>query len=82
MVACLAACAAPDGAEDPADEAAAAPPEDAAVLPSPDGAGDPTVGLSVGQRAPDFTLPDHEGVSRTLADELGQPVLVVGSAVW
>lgn len=38
-------------------------------------------GLAAGTTAPDFTLPDLEGRSRSLADFRGRPVLLVFSAV-
>ena len=56
-----------------------ATPPDGAV---PDGAPMVPVGLEVGQRAPGFALPDHDGQQVALADRLGGNVLVFGASSW
>lgn len=67
-----------DGGPIAADGAEATP--DAA---DPDAAPpDVPTGLEVGQRAPDFTLPDHESADVSLSSFQGQSVLVFGSSLW
>ncbi len=66
-----------DVAIDPAD--VPAEPEDASV---PDAEEALPIGLEVGERAPDFTLPNQEGIPVTLSEQRSQPVLVVGASVW
>ncbi len=74
------------GAQDPND---AGEPEADGAQATPDMA-DPDaaplqmveIGLEVGQQAPDFTLPDHDGIDVTLSDYRGRDVLVFGSSVW
>jgi|GEM_PF-2950827 len=47
-----------------------------------DGGVDCAIGLEEGDCAPDFTLPDSEGVDRSLGDYTGQRVLILGTAEW
>lgn len=53
-------------------------------VPLPDAAADdcPTVGIDVGDCAPQFTLPNTEGELVSLSDVIGDRVLVVGSSLW
>jgi len=46
------------------------------------GTGDQLGNLAVGTYAPDFTLPDVDGVWHTLSDHLGTPVMLVWFATW
>jgi ABC-type oligopeptide transport system substrate-binding subunit len=39
-------------------------------------------GLLEGDCAPDFTLPDADGVDRSLSDFEGQRVVIIGTAEW
>ena len=41
-----------------------------------------TVGLEVGDCAPDFTLRASDGTSYTLSERGGERVILVGSATW
>lgn len=40
------------------------------------------IGLLEGDCAPDFTLPDADGVDRALSDFGGQRVIIIGTAEW
>ncbi|MCP4807377.1 MAG: redoxin domain-containing protein [Proteobacteria bacterium] len=80
LTALLFACATPETDEVSDDTAAEDTVEglDGAAVSSCTG----TLGLEVGDCAPDFTLTSSLGEERSLADYSGQPVLIVGSASW
>lgn len=58
------------------------PPSAAPDSPAPPIDGPCVEGLEVGQCAPDFTLLNADGTPVSLADRVGDRLVVVGSSLW
>jgi len=55
------------------------------AIPAPPAAAEPNVGLAVGEKAPDFSLVDQAGTTRSLGSLLGRGTLAIvfhRSADW
>jgi peroxiredoxin len=73
----------PDGAGDgDSDDAADGDPGGDSSGDSGDDGTEPVVGLEVGLRVPDFSLPDPSGTLVSLSDFRGKRIIIMGTAAW